>query len=214
MLRVVIGTPAYSGITVGYLHSLIKTLGAATANGILVTVDTEEGSSIITAARNKTVRRFLDSGADVLFFIDSDMAWEPEAFIKLATCEHDVAACAYRMKRTDSVEHYTCLINSGPDGCPIVKDGWIDCEAAGTGFMAIKRHVFDRIEAPEFSGADGTMKAWFDFEVHSGRYWGEDYTFCRRAGGVMVWPDAKFAHYGQSAWVGNLHEFLLRSANA
>lgn len=174
--------------------------------GVRITVDTERGASLITQARNHTVRRFLATEASVLFFIDADLSWDAVDFFRVLAGGHDIGAAAYRMKKQDRSTRYTC----NPTGEP-AKDGWLPCFAAGTGFMAIRRSVFETMKPPVVEDLDGPMSIYFDCSIRGGKYWGEDYSFCmdwveKHGGRVMVLPDCKMSHWGEYHWTGSLSD--------
>lgn len=143
----------------------------------------------------------MDSGFDALVFLDNDMAWEVEDLFNLINSDHPVSAIDYRRK-TEEVVYLAQL--TGKE-----QDGWKQATAAGTGLMCIKREVIaEMIQAyPEtrYTDKNKTVFALFDFGIHEGRYWGEDFTFCRRwvslGGEIAVWP-GKTSHIGPYAFKG------------
>ena len=91
----------------------------------------------------------------------------------------------------------------------------------GTGFMMVKRSVFDKFAAayPELSytpdhrglpglGASGKITAFFLDLIDGGRHLSEDYMFCQwaRKIGLHVWvaPWMRLVHHGAYAYQGNL----------
>ena len=84
MQKVLIGTPSYDGrIDVWFANSLVATVKEAEKKGIHVHAIYTSYDSLVQRARNDLVRLALDGGYDTLFFIDSDVEWEPEWFFSL-----------------------------------------------------------------------------------------------------------------------------------
>jgi len=204
-MKVYIGIPMYGGAGAEFIRSLMITRLILDKLGYTVEVDMHTGCSVLPKARNEIVKRFMDSGFDVLFFIDSDMAWDVLDFVKLIKSENDFSACAYRSKSEDVTYH--CVTND-------TLGDWIKADAVGTGFMCLKRNVIERMinRYPEtlYENEGERFHALFDFQLHGGRYWGEDYTFCRRwrdvGGEINVLTDATIKHIGEKAYTGNYAE--------
>jgi len=186
-----------------------------THGGHSVAVDLST-SSVLPKIRNEMVGKAVDSGADVILFIDSDVAFDPKSVAHLVTSDRDVSFIAYRRKET--AESYTCKIESGEDGKPLVEDGWIKLSAAGTGLLAIKTSVIKNMYLAypdlKYTSDEGDERfSLFDFLVYDGMYKGEDYTFCRRwrdiGGKIWMWPDVNTAHVGAFEYRGNVADFLM-----
>jgi hypothetical protein len=75
-----VAIPAYSGtIHLGTMRSLFTDLLALQARGDFWSLHDECGNALIADARALIVAQFLDSKADTLVFIDSDVCWEAGA---------------------------------------------------------------------------------------------------------------------------------------
>ncbi|MBL8629654.1 MAG: hypothetical protein JNM81_08505 [Rhodospirillaceae bacterium] len=207
---VMIATPCYGGlVTHGFTTSLLRLMPVAQKSGINLIVNLSGGDALITRARNNMVAEFLRSKASHLMFIDADISFDPEQFIKLVVANKDVTAALYPAKAYDWAE----LPGRVRSGEPLDKAGlhyvaeqcvgdqlkfdgdFVTAEYVGTGFLLIKRDVIERMIAayPEtkykhvhgFSAAQNTSDlfyALFDCIIDpvSGHYLSEDYTFCKR----------------------------------
>jgi hypothetical protein len=201
-VRVYIGIPINGGAGAEFISALLKTRVVFDRLGWEVEVDFHNGCSILTKARNEIVRRFLSSGFDVLLFIDSDMVWSPIDAVKLLRLGKDFTAIAYRTK-TDELK-FNCVLNGEEE------NGLMGADATGTGLMALRRECLAKMVENYQQTAyedSGTIHALFDFEIHQGRYWGEDYTFCRRwkaiGGDIWLLP-ADIGHVGPKNYKGNV----------
>ena len=175
----------------------------------------------IQKARNCLVKQFLDSDNDIFFFVADDLEFKPEYVLKLIETPGDIVAGAYRTKKEP--QQYPVRINQDINGRPITrKDGCISAKWVQTGFLRIRRKVFERIIL-EYPGLayygikDGKkINVSHDFfpQGVKGHTWiGEDYAFCDLWGGIggEIWivPDLDLTHYdGDIPYFGNYHEYL------
>jgi len=198
-VRVYLGIPMYGGADAQFISSLVKSRVVLDRVGYEVETDIHNGCSVLPRARNEIVQRFLSSGFDVLVFIDADLAWNPVDLVRLIRSPHLFTAGVYRQKKQELV------FNWNPAG-----EG--KAEAVGAGFVALKREALEKMVAAypqthyEHDGKE--YHALFDFDLHNGQYWGEDYTFCRRwrelGGEIDILPDVTIKHIGTYAYTGTL----------
>jgi hypothetical protein len=181
------------------------------------------GKQFIDLARNELVDYFLKSpeGFTDLIFIDSDQGWDPTVITRILSYRQGVVA-ALPPKKCDPPTFHSNAITGH------IEDGLFQALEAGTGFMRIKREVFERMDKafPELQQGVGTPFGWPHtpyFQTGMGKYgWnGEDMFFCHQltAMGEYVWidSDVTFTHRGSKAWKGNFYEHcvttgLLKSA--
>jgi len=207
------------------------------------------GDSLVTRARNDCVAYFLTNPHFThLFWIDSDIGYSPEAAFRLLLSDRDVVAGVYPLKReewpAEGVPQGTTrqrfeelyaryTVNTGRLGEDVAlvidRDGFMKVREAPTGFMCIKRRVFDRLIAaypqlryvpdwPEGNVPQGGVHyRFFDVTVdpESGRYLSEDYGFCRlweKIGGELyVDANSNLSHAGERLYTGDFVA-TLRSA--
>src|SRR5579863_1793026 len=99
---VLVGTPAMDGrVHVEYVQALLRSQSAARRADISVTIHFVVQDSLIMQARNGILSVFRESEATDLVFIDSDIAWEPESFLKLVAHDVPLVAGVYRRKSDD-----------------------------------------------------------------------------------------------------------------
>ena len=209
-MKIYIGVPMYGGADAEFISSLSKTKEVLKALGHTVEIDFHTGCAIISKARNEIVHRFLASGFDKLLFIDSDMVWSPIDAAKLIVSEFDFSGIAYRQRVEDG--KFNAELNGEES------DGWLGADRIGTGFMLLTRfcltNMAEEYAHTEYTEDGKTYHALFDFELLDGRYWGEDYTFCRRwketGGSIWVMP-AEIGHIGRKVYRGNIKETLSAS---
>jgi hypothetical protein len=206
--------------------SFIKWANTCRQLGIDWTVETMTNESLISRARNTLTAKFLNTeGSTHLMFIDADIGWEPWHLLVLLDAQKDVIGGLYPMK---SLPVKWCV--NGIPGKAEEPDGkLIEVTKTGTGFLLIKRDVFDKLNAHpavrHFNNdiglpkeLDPFMKTYFDTAVREGRYYSEDWTFCENwrdiGGQVFVDKRVLLRHTGTYVFDYNTHEQLYRDLKA
>lgn len=171
-VNVFLATPCYGGqCTNHYLSSMFylsKAMHEIDLKNILATSSNE---SLITRARNRLVRLFLDTDCTHLMFIDSDISFNPLDVIRLLMHDKDIVCGSYPMKglqinnllgknfsNPEEVQRalYSYVINLqkqdqekfGDNNEPVrinTENGLVEIMDAGTGFMCIKREVIEKM---------------------------------------------------------------------
>ncbi len=232
-MNVFLATPCYDGRVVPAFETSLKaSLLALKEAGIPVHWEALSGCCYLPIARNKLVKKFLESDATDFIFIDSDIEWTPEALFKLLSHPVELVGAAYRHKTWE--ETYPIWLKTTSDGTPIQAglSNLLECWSIPTGFMRITRSVFDAmiklygeaLEVDEYAQDGkflGTFLNFFD-TVKVGRQWqGEDCRFCfnwtmdmQRQ--LFVDPTIHLNHWGTSQlgedepFKGNYHHYLSR----
>jgi hypothetical protein len=199
--RVHICMPCYGGmLTEQTFMSFIKWSNTARQLGLEWTIETMTNESLITRARNTLTAKFLVNNESThIMFIDADIGWEPWHLLVLLNRDVDVIGGLYQMK---SLPIKWCV--NGFDGAEQGADGLQEVTKTGTGFLLIKRHVFDKLNThPAVKpfkndiglpvNLDPYMKTYFDTAVRENRYYSEDWMFCEnwRDIGGKVWVDKR-----------------------
>jgi hypothetical protein len=182
--------------------------------------------SLISRARNTLTAKFLNTeGSTHLMFIDADIGWEPWHLLALLNADKDVVGGLYPMK---SLPVKWCVngIPGAPEDDP---SGLIEVTKTGTGFLLIKREVFEKMNAHPavrpFTNDIGLdpalnvhMKTYFDTAVREGRYYSEDWTFCENwrdlGGQVFVDKRVLLRHVGTYTFDFGTHEKLYQDLHA
>jgi hypothetical protein len=165
-------------------------------------------SANVAHARNECVRDFLDgTEADWLWFVDSDMSWEEDAFERLlahADAEKApiVGALCFTTARDEdgaprlvpTMYGWTENPGGGVDFYRYLDfddDVMLQVGATGAAFMLIHRSVLVAMREAAEQGRPSFSKTfpWFQETELAGKPCGEDITFCARAGmlGFPVW---------------------------
>lgn len=194
--HVVFAIPMYGGQCFESIVSgLISWSNLAAQYQIDWSIMTLANESLISRGRNTLVAKFLVDHPDAshLMFIDSDIGFEPEQVLLLLNNKKDICGGLYPMK---SLPLRWCA--NGVDGATTV-NGLEEVRTTGTGFMLIKKSVFEKMNQhpsvvaykndigldPKY---DSHMKTYFNCEVRDDRYLSEDWLFCdnwRQLGGQI-----------------------------
>jgi hypothetical protein len=199
--RVHICMPCYGGmLTESTFMSYIKWSNTCRQLGLDWTMETMTNESLISRARNTLVAKFLNNPTSThLMFIDADIGWEPWHLLVMLNRDVDVIGGLYPMK-TLPVK----WVVNGFDGAETGPDGLQEVSKTGTGFMLVKRHVFEKLNShpavKPFNNdiglpkeLDKYLKTYYDTAVRENRYYSEDWTFCEnwRDLGGKVWVDKR-----------------------
>lgn len=218
-VNVVICTPGHS-VMAGYVNSLLETMNELAKRNITFLWSNGFSSHVgdareITLAGTKNniineTRPFHGEVTyDKLMWIDSDIVWKPEDFIKLYESDKDIVSGAYLLASGEVVAYKEEL--GGGYNYEEVKAMTepVEIAGAGFGFICIKQGVFEKMSRPWFQSvpvkrkeADGTE---YDFFMM-----GEDLSFCYRAKrlGFKIWfdPTVRVTHHKtmKLTWEGPL----------
>lgn len=189
-LKVFVATPTSNGqFPLGTLCSYIDTQEACLKAGI----DVEFGfaaCSLVHHARSLLAHIFLTQKRDrnILFWIDADMHWLPEDFIRALyhSLTNDCVVGVYP-RRCDPPAYYVRFTN--PSAEPNDK-GLIEVDATGMGFACINRRVIEHLSAQapklKYPFAPEPIPRLFRCDDDGTEERSEDYAF---------WADAKEAGY-------------------
>lgn len=159
----------------------------------------------LDVGRNFVVERFLQSDAEVLLFVDSDMEFAPEQAHRIVASVSEDRPVVGGIYTNWFAEHGVRpvalnwnLESSPPQMVPIPMpsdgDGLVEVGCVGTGFMAIHRSLLDKM-----TNTFDAPCPWFAEVALGGSQMGEDVTFCQRAialgSPVFVDTDLRIAHY-------------------
>jgi len=247
--KLFVATPMYGGQCAGLYTRSVADLSAFCAKyNIPLQLYYLFNESLITRARNYCVDEFLRSGATNLMFIDSDIGFNPQDIIAMLAMQtddspYDVIGGPYPKKciswekikqavdkgfaddEPNKLENFVgdYVFNPAGGQREIRLDEPAQVMEIGTGFMMIKRSVFeeydkqypsqsykpDHVRTEHFDGSREIM-AYFDciIDPKSKRYLSEDYMFCYNVEkmGKKVWlcPWMKLQHVGSYVFGGSL----------
>lgn len=212
-MLVCVGIPTIDGkLHANLVDSLLAETLIGDRQGVHFLVKSEMGCSLIGAARNKLVKWFMDTQAEALVFIDSDISWPGGTLTALAKRPQDVVGGTYRAK--EEAMRFHVRGEAKPDG------DLLRVEGLPGGFLKISRRAIKRMDnaQPYTTDQGEPMRNWFPTEVVDGSLWGEDYGFCRLwrevGGDVFLDPAIRLRHHdGFRAYQGDVAEWLKGQTN-
>ena len=233
-----IATPMYGGMCTGhYVQGLLLTMQKMRDLGVNVAWCQIMNESLITRARNELTRIFLESDHDYLMFIDADIGFDGEAIAQLMAADKDVVCGIYPKKEVnwESVERAAAGGKQGLEdyaGAFVFnmvgnadahsdESGCIEVRHGGTGFMLIKRGVFEHLlphvptyRVSSFQDEHGNYAKPLTHEFFatsidaSGALLSEDYHFCElvreHGGSIHAHPFIKLNHVGTYIFGGDI----------
>lgn len=207
-MKVAIGTPMYGGVChAGFMQSvygLISLLYSKGHSGIFLSVLNE---SLISRARNDIARNFLETDADILLFVDSDITFNPEDIYDMLMLNEDVIGSVVPLRKInwkslhdgivayEGKEHpnkFGKFFNINTNTPEEIYDLVIDRKPfevlrIGTAILSIKRKVFDQMKeiVPIYysnNQGEERKKSWdfFPIYVDNETLVSEDFSFCNR----------------------------------
>ena len=240
MKGIMIATPMYGGMCTGhYVVSLIGCLNVLKSQDISCYWAQLMNESLITRARNELVRLFLEqTELSHLMFIDADIHFPSTAVFDLLEADKDIVCGVYPKKEVDwgkigqaAREGHDNLQDFGgayvlnfvdqQEDREISFGSVMEVKHGGTGFMLIKREVFEKLKphVPEYRTS--TVKdqegnylkpltsEFFATSIdETGALLSEDYHFCElwknEGGKIYADPTIELRHVGQHVYAGDL----------
>jgi hypothetical protein len=237
-----VATPMYGGMCNGsYTLGMIQMVATFTQAQVPFQFAYMMNESLITRARNSLAHDFLQTDCSHLMFIDADIGFNPSDILKMINTNKDIICGIYPKKEINWVDvseavkkgvppdqlsqHTGAFVLNLPAGIQSATGNInepIEISNGGTGFMLIKRDVFDKLadKVPSYTNdmyhAVDTVrevkviKEYFatSIDEESNRLLSEDYHFCKiaREAGFKVWcaPWASFSHTGSYNFSGTL----------
>jgi hypothetical protein len=235
---VMLATLMYGGMCTGYyVEGLLKTITRLQQQEIPVYWSHIMNESLITRARNELARVFLEGDCDYLMFIDADIGFSGDDVLRLMAADKDVVCGLYPKKEVnweqvkraaregkEELEEFggSFVFNMiGSSDAATDESGVIEVRHGGTGFMLIKRGVFDalaphvptyRVSTHKDAENNYVKPLTHEFFATSidntGALLSEDYHFCElvraHGGNIFAHPFIKLEHVGTYVFGGDI----------
>jgi len=207
--KVVVLLPCRDMVHAAFAHSLalaVKVFCEQAPKGDQITVLTTYGT-VIAKQRQELVRAAQKLGATHAIWLDSDMTFPPDTFLRLLDAGVQVVGCNYSRRKVPLGGTTFRKDGDGkatPISCDPSQVGLMEVDGMGFGVVMTEMRVFDQFPEPHFASPYNTA---------TDRFLGEDIFFCiaARAAGVRLFTDLDL-----SSEVGHLgtHCFTLEDAHA
>ena len=229
-VRLLIATPAYSGVSNNYFHAthaLRTTLNKLGIAGHFVTAP----GMPVDAARDVIGNAFLSRAASTepythLLMCDSDIGFPASAVLRMIERDVDFAAAAPPLRQYDfrAAEKAMAQGFFGPtsniervakkyavklldEGLQVDNRGFARIRQVGGAFLLLRPHVFEAIREayPDLGHKHGVM--FFQPAIMDGERQGEDTAFCKRwrktGGDIWLLVDVNLTHEGPHTFEGS-----------
>ena len=242
MTKLFIATPMFGGMCTGaYTQSLLNLPSIMAKEDIEVLMSFMFNESLIQRARNALATAFMKSDCTHMMFIDADIRFNPHDILTMLKADKEIICGIYPKKEINwntvkqamdngvdnaDLKQYTgsFVVNlvGYQESVTVPVDQPVEIQNGGTGFMLIKREVFEALKQHvpyymnDVADLGNTMQAreqiyeYFatSIEEETERLLSEDYHFCaiyRKIGGrIYAAPWAQLAHIGTYMFEGRL----------
>jgi hypothetical protein len=239
--HVFIATPMFGGLCAGYYtQSVMELQNVLREASVSSSFSFMFNESLIQRARNALVHAFLKTEATHLMFIDADLKFQAQEVLPMLAADKEIICGIYPKKEIYWPSVRKAIANGVPDNelkhhtgsfvvnlvgytgqVTVAADQPCEIWNGGTGFMLIKREVFEKLKPTcrsymndvlDVSGNIGVERITEYFPVmieeETERLLSEDYAFCKiaRDAGIKVWgaPWVRLGHIGHYLFDGKL----------
>jgi hypothetical protein len=196
----------YGGMATGaYTWSLAQTPAVFLQGGVGLLYQYRMNDALVANARNHLADDFLGTPATHLMWIDADIGFNAVDIVSMIVADQDIICGMYPLKAID----WERVAQAASDGVPPEElhthvgifsvneldghhgssaansDGLVEIDAGGTGFMLVKREVFEALgsEVPSYIVGGKSIKEFYTTGIDpaTNQLVSEDYYFCRLA---------------------------------
>ncbi len=206
---VIICTPG-SSLMIPYVKSFLATIEELTKRGITWGFSSEYSSHVADAREitaSGTLKNDINNSKPFegkvnykkLFWIDSDIAWSVDDFMKLYESEEDIVSGAYLLANGEVTAYPQKLGKALTYTQVLEMKEPIKVHGVGFGFLAVKTGVFESLTRPWFQSVPVTMTDANTSEKYTFPIMGEDISWCERVhnAGFDIWfdPQVRVTHH-------------------
>ncbi len=230
----------YGGMATGtYTWSLAQTPAVFMQSGVGLLYQYRMNDALVANARNMLTHEFLTTSATHLMWIDADIGFNAVDIVSMMVADRDVICGTYPLKAI----HWERVAQAVRDGVPPEElknhvgffymdevdipagdasadsDGLVEIGAGGTGFMLVRRGVFEALgnEVPSYIVDGKLVKEFYSTGIdrETSQLVSEDYYFCRLARShefkVYAAPWVRLTHTGPYVFESQLEpKWLVR----
>lgn len=223
-LSVMLAMPSHRDIHPLTVAALLQTQVALLERGIPLSIEVTHGASVVHHARSKMAWQFLQSKHNRLFWVDSDMVWTADDFLRILALSSvlPVVAGVYTAKQDPAL----FMVRGDLGSLEANEWGCLPFGGIGMGFTCVSRDVMQalagRSPRKRFNGVPEPIPHIFalkgdDIDDGLGAE-GEDMRFFAeaKACGFQLWvdPSLKLGHAGGKVYSARLIDFLQAAAPA
>lgn len=209
-----LAVPAYDGVSAPFTQSLFASIEALQNR---MDLEIFAGNCHVDDSRNRLVRDFLETDCEQLVFLDVDVSWTPDDLKKLIEYDRDIVAGVYPRR----ADEQPFPVKPLPGERWADQDGLVEVEGVPTGFLKIKRQVFETLSdtVQHHRSSDdaldrATIPLIFERSLNGTSRVGGDIEFCRKARmanfKIYVDPMMSLGHQGTKHYYGCLGHYWRR----
>lgn len=217
-VSVMLAMPVHRDLPVQTVRSLLETQGVMQENNIPLVLHLEVGGSLVHHARTVIAHHFLKGECNRLFWIDSDIAWSGQDFLRFIalSTKMEVVCGSYPCKSDPplfflNLDDADAQLEANEYGCLPVK-------GAGLGFTIVQRQVMERLaeKAPKliYPRINEPIPRIFRCDELNGEARGEDMAFfadVRELGyRVNLDPSITLGHVGSKEYSASIGDFITK----
>jgi hypothetical protein len=175
-IKVCVAIPCYSGyVPIEFSLALSKLVLQADLYGITLDLVCNKGNGLITSSRNLLLSDFFQTDAEYLFWIDDDIIFTVEDFVKVVqiAVKYKSSAASYCVKQ-DTPKFHIKKVTDEPS-----EEGYILSNGLGLGFACQHRSVLLDLAKTKETYKDNNRRIHnvFQTRVYNNQYQGEDMMF-------------------------------------
>lgn len=230
MIKILLATPCSNhSVSLVYLRSIEKLLKSGKWDFEIVT----RVSADLAKCRNAMLHQFMLSGQyDYLFFVDSDMGFEPELLIKMINANQSIVGALCPRRWLDKEKYHKKVqqfknpqeawkqslnyVCENAVNTKTMRNGLVQIKQIGTGLMLLQRDVPHQLrnDYPElisgndpYYGTFGVHQPFMPLQLRNGNFLSEDLSFCQRwtdkGGDIWAVYDQTITHAGYAEYTGS-----------
>lgn len=219
-VKVMLAMPTHRDLPPQTAISLLQTQDALRQRNISSDIEIQIGGSLPHHARTKLAWHFLQSDCTHLFWLDSDMTWKADDFLRILSfgTKLECVGAAYPC-RGDPPRFFLAGM---PTDVEANEFGCIPVRGMGLGFTCVQRIVIEKIAAsaqkliyPDIQDGETPVPELFHCEGKNGYARGEDIAFFDDAKDhgfqLYVDPSIELGHMGAKEYRAKLLDHLVKA---
>ena len=209
-----------------YMLAVISLIQKFQELNIKLTLYPIMAEALVSRGRNAAVAHFMGSSATHMFFIDSDIIFNPADVVKLLNSGKSVIGGVYP-KKFLKTQNNALQVEFNASGQVGIEGDVCLVDYVPAGFLCIRRDAVEKLisdnsDLKYTNNIEGyhsveSVDYYYDFfkpgvDLGTKQYMGEDFGFCKllKDAGVpmYVYPNITLAHVGQFNYIGNFQELI------
>ena len=209
-----------------YMLAVISLIQKCQELNVKLTLYPIMAEALVSRGRNAAVAHFMGSSATHMFFVDSDIIFNPADVFKLLNSGKSVIGGVYP-KKFLKTQNNALQVEFNASGQVGLEGDVCLVDYVPSGFLCIRRDAIEKLieknpdlkytNSIEGYHSDESVEYYYDFfkpgvDPVTKQYMGEDFGFCNLLKlaevPMYVYPNITLAHVGQFNYIGNFQELI------